>query len=306
MQLPIRAFLFGWVGFLISHAGVAPALAQDSSEEPQVDKSGYSLFNPVPDDKLREFSTDRPGKSHSSTTVDAGRFQIESDFLNYTFDPRRPGLTTTESFSVGNPIVKVGVTNWMDFEVGLAFFNWLRQSVGNGPAGGGVGSSNGAPTQAGGSGVGIPNLPTMARGFGDTLLGAKINMFGNDGGDQSLAFLPFVKVPTAARGLGNDHVEFTLNTPYTIALSKPWLLTIEPNFGVVRNIENTRYRENYGFIANMNRPILIERKEKTRLSFDPSLQYLITKTLQIDIGAYLGLNNATPRYNPYIGISARF
>lgn len=209
----------------------------------------------------------------------------------------------------------------MDVELGLALFNRLRQSGGSGATNGGVGSSNASATQAGSSGGDIANPPTRARGFGDTLLGAKINVFGNDGGEQSLAFLPFLKLPTAARGLGNDHVEFTLNGPYTIALSKPWPLTLEPNFGVVRNTDNTRYRENYGFLANLNRPILVEglttaveiavdvsseRKEKTRLSFDPSLQYLITKTLQIDVGAYLGLNKATPRYNPYIGISARF
>jgi hypothetical protein len=36
------------------------------------------------------------------------------------------------------------------------------------------------------------------------------------------------------------------------------------------------------------------------------LQYLVSKNLQLDVGVYLGLNNATPRYNPYIGVSYRF
>lgn len=52
------------------------------------DKSEYWLFDPVPNDEMREFSTDRPGKTHSSTTVDAGHFQVESDFINYTYDAR--------------------------------------------------------------------------------------------------------------------------------------------------------------------------------------------------------------------------
>lgn len=266
--------------------------------------TGYSLFNPVPANKLREFSTDRPGKSHSAITVDAGHFQIESDFLNYTYDPHGSGEVTTRAYSVGTPLLKLGVTNWMDVELGLALFNSLRQSDGSTANV----SNGGADT-------------VTARGFGDTFLGAKINVFGNDGGDRSLAFLPFLKLPTAASGIGNDHVEFTLNVPYTIALSKPWSLTLEPNMGVLRNSDNTAYRGGYGFIVNLSRPVFIEgltaavelavdastdRADATKMSFDPSLQYLLSKNLQLDVGAYLGLNKATPRYNPYIGISYRF
>ncbi len=192
----------------------APAAAQTLGPA-NVD---YSLFNPVPNDKLRELSTDRPGKSHSAITVDAGHIQIESDFLNYTYDPHGNGDVTTHAYSIGTPILKLGVTNWMDVELGLALFNSLHQS------------SN--------SSTGNSNWDVSAHGFGDTLLGAKVNAFGNDGGDQSLAFLPFLKIPTASPGLGNGHVEFTLNVPYTIALSKPWSLTLEPNIGVLRNIDN--------------------------------------------------------------------
>src|ERR1700681_4588156 len=54
------------------------------SAEPGPDKSNYSLYNPVPDDQMRPFSSDRPGKTHSSLTVDAGHIQVESDFINYT------------------------------------------------------------------------------------------------------------------------------------------------------------------------------------------------------------------------------
>lgn len=317
LELSSRWFKFATALVLVFASERAGAAEDEPSQV--ADKSAYSILNPVPDDKLREFSTDRPGKSHSSTTVDAGRFQIESDFVNYTYDPRGPGHTTTRAYSIGTPILKLGVTNWLDLELGTALFNSLRQSGGNSqPTVDPAGSSN-TPTassdQAGSGG------PTTARGFGDTVLGAKINLFGNDGGSQSMALLPFLKLPTAARGLGNDHVEFTINAPYTVALSKPWSLTLEPNFGVLRNAANAGYRENYGFIANLNRPILIEGltaaievavdrsseiKSFTKVSLDPSLQYLLTKTLQLDVGIYLGLNKATPRYNPYVGISYRF
>jgi hypothetical protein len=282
---------------VLAAAGVTAVLAQldfaraEDRSAPPVDKSVYSLFNPVPDDKLRDFSPDRPGKSHSTITVDAGRFQIESDILNYT----RDGPSMLRSYTLGAPLLKVGVTNWMDFQIGTSLFNHLRQ----------------------GSGASAIN----ASGFGDTVLGAKINLFGNDGGDQSMALVPFVKLPTAARDIGNGHAEFTLNVPYTIALSKPWSLTLEPNFGILRNDANTSYRQNYGFIANLSRPVFFETltaaievavdvssegRAQTRVSLDPSLQWLVTKNLQLDIGIYLGLNKATPQYNPYLGVAYRY
>jgi hypothetical protein len=271
----------GWLAAaLLSGAScLSQARAEDAAAP--VDKSIYTIANPVPDNLLREFSTDRPGKSHSATTVDAGRFQIEADFLNYTFDPHGAGNVTTRAYSIGTPIIKLGINNWMDFEVGLALANSLHQSTG---------SLTG-------------NTVFRASGFGDTQVGAKINLFGNDGSDQSLALLPFFKLPTAARGLGNGHIEFSLNAPYTIALSKPWSLTLEPSFGILRDSQNLGYRADYGMIANLSRPILVEgltaavevavnatseRGQKSKVSFDPSLQYLLTKTLQLDVGIYLG------------------
>lgn len=99
-----------------------------------------------------------------------------------------------------------------------------------------------------------------------------------------------------------------MNFSFTVALTKPWSLTLEPNFAVLRNDAGTE------------RPILFEglnaaaeiavdvssEHAKTKVTLDPALQYLITKTVQIDIGAYFGVTKYAPRYNPYIGISARF
>ena len=261
--------------------------------ESQSDQNGpYSAFNPVPAAKLRDLSTDRPGKSHSAITVDAGHFQVESDFVNVIYDPKGQG--TTAVYSVATPILKWGVTERVDVELGLTLFNRLRQTR--------------------------QDENTSAEGFGDTLLGSKVNIFGKDGGAQSLAVLPFVKIPTGVAGISNLHAEFTVNAPYTIAAMEPWSLTLEPNFGIIRNDANSAYTADYGLIANLSRPILIKGltaavevavdtrsdKEPTRWSFDPSLQYMIGKNLQFDIGVYLGLNRATPRYNPYIGVSFRY
>jgi Putative MetA-pathway of phenol degradation len=283
------------LGFVAITTIIAASCARADEKMSSANNNDYSLFNPVPDGQLRDFSTDRPGKSHSAKTVDAGHFQIESDFIIYTKDPGGEDRPTTRSYSVGTPIFKFGVTNSIDIEVATALFNHLSQTGGGSP-------------------------PLVARGYGDTAMGAKINLFGNDSGNQSLALLPFVKLPTAAPGIGNGYAEYMLNAPYTID-AKPWSLTLEPNFGVLRNSTNTGYRENYGFIANLNRSFLSDKLtaaievatdfssepgSEPKVSIDPSLQYLVTRDLQLDAGIYIGLNRATPRYIAYTGVSYRY
>jgi len=262
-----------------------------------VDKSQYNLFNPTPDDQMRPFSTDRPGKTHSSLTVDAGHFQLESDFWNYTWDRFTRDRTTTRAYSVATPFLKLGVTNWAEVEVQLPFYNSLaiRSRRGEGSL--------------------------RARGFGDVLVGGKINLFGNDNGDRALALYALIKLPTAARGLGNNMVEYTLNVPYTIALPAKFSLTLEPAVGLLRNLNKQGYHADYQFLANLNRPIIGEvvtaalevaaeyttdHNIRPRYTIDPSLQWLLTPALQLDVGAYIGLNKSAPDYNPYAGISFRY
>lgn len=46
-------------------------------------KNQYHLFNPTPQELMREMSTDRPDKTESAYTVDAGHYQIEMSVLGY-------------------------------------------------------------------------------------------------------------------------------------------------------------------------------------------------------------------------------
>ena len=61
-------------------------------DAPAPDKSHYHLFNPTPRELMREFNTDRPDKTESPYTVDAGHFQFEMDVLNSRINLRGVGL----------------------------------------------------------------------------------------------------------------------------------------------------------------------------------------------------------------------
>jgi|SRR5208282_5790026 len=71
------------VGLLAGLALIATAdhlAAQTTTAAP--DKSGYTLFDPTPDDQLRAFCTDRPPKANAACIIDAGHFQYESDIVD--------------------------------------------------------------------------------------------------------------------------------------------------------------------------------------------------------------------------------
>lgn len=300
------------VGLLITLGSGSPSSAQDVQDAGRqqgpnnagkevgrvsVDKGQFNLLNPTPADAMRPFSTDRPGKTHSALTVDAGHFQLESDIWNYTWDHWTRDTTTIRAYTIVNPNLKLGITNSAELDVFLPLYNTLN-----------VRSR---------SGRGVVH----ASGFGDVLLGGKVNLFGNDGGDEALGAIGFVKVPTGARGLGNNMVEYTLNVPLTSALPGKFSLTLEPVVGLLRNLNKQGYQGDYQFLINLSRPIIGEvvtaaielaldfsgdHNIGPRHTLDPSLQWLVTPNLQLDAGVYIGLTKAAPDWNPYVGISFRY
>src|SRR4029434_280785 len=70
------------------------------------DKSQYTLFNPPPIGLRRPYNTDRPSKTDSPFTIDAGVFQIESDVWNWTLDYENGVRTRT--WIISNTNFKLG------------------------------------------------------------------------------------------------------------------------------------------------------------------------------------------------------
>lgn len=266
----------------------------EGSAAETTDKSGYTILDPVPDDRRREYNPDRPGLSHDPTTVDAGHVQVETGGFEHVWDPRGPSETSTRRWLHAAPTVRVGILNWLELQAGVPIQNLLRESS--------------------------TDDRVRASGFGDTNVGAKLNLVGNDGGDHILALLPNVKLPSAARRVGNGRAEYFLSAPYNYKLDKDLVFTFEPSVAALRNGANTRYRDSYGLIVGLDQTIAkvfvasvevqsqisSDRKAATTWAVSPSLAYFATRNLQLDTGIVFGLNKATPRYNPYVGVSMRF
>ena len=170
--LPI--FLAGLFSIEVTAFAADPIIAPQPPKPAPIDKSGYTLFNPTPRQFMRELTPDRPDKTESPYTVDAGHFQIEMDVLNYSYDRHTPARDETrfERVRIAPLNLKLGLLNNIDLHLGIESYVSTRA---HDPASGAV---------------------ETHRGFGDVIPRLKVNLWGNDGGESAGAIMPFFKLPT--------------------------------------------------------------------------------------------------------------
>jgi Putative MetA-pathway of phenol degradation len=275
-----------------------PARADDvvPSDPAAPDKSGYNLFNPTPDDEMRKFAPDRPGKGFSVRTVDAGHVELEMDTFNDTYS-KYLGIAT-RSIQALDPNVRIGITNWAEFDVQ---FNGLQSSQ----------------SLYSGSGA----VAAQGTGFGDVFLRTKVNLFGNDDGPVGLAIIPYVKLPSSAPVISNGAVEGGLIVPLALRLPQDYLVTLMTEVDALKDDQNHR-EANFVNLIGVSHPIpgieganaMVElfssvgadRAAPPIYTFDLGMNFLLDKHTFLDVGLNLGLNNAAPKVQIYTGISVRF
>jgi hypothetical protein len=269
---------------------VSGARAQDA---PVPDKGSYTIFNPVPDALLRELSPDRPDETESAYTVDAGHYQLEMDFANFTYD--KTDGTTTKAWDVGDFNFKAGLLNNVDIQ--FVYDNYLNVHTQN---------SSGEPT--------------TQSGFGDFTTRLKINLWGDDGGKTAFALLPYVTFPTGTDGLGSSTVEGGVIFPLSVSLPHDFDLSLETAASYMKNDDDDGYHEEFIASASLDHPIIGKLSGFVEFfsnftteshagwvgTVDTGLKYLVTKNIQLDCDCYFGVTAAAADYNPFAGITVRF
>lgn len=194
-------FLFGTT--------IPTGFAEEPSKvlQSEPDKHRYTLFNPTPRSLMREMSTDRPDKTESPYTVDAGHFQIEADLVSFGIDNRNAEKGRMFGINAGNINLKAGLLNNIDFQ--LVVENYVYEQ-----------------TRAEG-------ITERKAGFGDLTTRLKVNLWGNDGGKTAFAIMPFVKWPTNTGRLGNKQVEGGVILPLAVDLPYGWGMGVMTEFDLV-------------------------------------------------------------------------
>ena len=270
---------------------LAPAVAL--AGDAHGDKSQYTVFNPTPDGAMRDMDTDRPDKTESPHTVDAGHIQIEMDLATYTRD-KEDGVRT-ETLDILPFNFKIGLTNQSDIQ--FVYGSYSRVHV-EGPDG----------------------LKTTDAGAGDLVIRYKQNLWGNDGGKTAFGLMPFVKIPTSTLEDANDSVEGGLIVPLAIELGKGINLGMMTEVDILRDSTDTGYEPTFVNSATMSfeltkklglyTEVYTERSAedgaRTIVTLDAGITYAVTDNLQLDTGVAVGVTDAADDFNVFAGLSRRF
>ena len=264
----------------------------------QPDKSDYTLFRPVPRDQMREMTTDRPDKTESPYTVDAGHFQIEADILNYSYDRHNSAFADTrvETVSIAPVNLKAGLCNNVDFQLIVETYSSIR-----------------IHDRATG-------VVDTRRGFGDVIPRLKWNLWGNDHGTTALALMPFAKLPTNQDDLGNNAVEGGLIVPLAVALPHRWSLGAMTELDVNRDQLGGGHHAEFinsitfghdvvgklaGYVEFFS-SVSMESGSEWVGTIDLGLTYGLTDAIQLDAGVNLGVTRSADDVNPFLGVAWRF
>lgn len=249
----------------------------------------YNLFDPVPNEKMRELSTDRPDTTESPYSVDAGHYQIEWEAVSYGTD-RDDGVRTNVLTSSIN--LKAGLSDDIDLQLVLEPHTRVTTK-----------EDGDSDTES---------------GMNDTEVRLKINMWGNDGGDTALAIMPFVRFATHDDDFGDDgKTEGGIIVPLGFSLPGGWESAAMFEVDRVRNEDNDGYINEYLQSITFAHDITAEvggflefvhdkRDEsgaESETYFDAGLTYALGPYVQLDAGFNLGLSDAAEDTRVFIGFS---
>ena len=280
-----------WVG--------SSLLAADSGNAGTIDKSGYHLFNPTPVESMREMSTDRPDKTESAYTVDAGHFQIEMDLVSYTRDHDTAGGADTqvEAWAIAPINLKIGLLNSVDLQTVIETYQHIDTDD----------RTTGSKTRQ--------------TGFGDVTSRLKVNLWGNDGGPTALAVMPYVKYPTSQDRIGNNSVEGGIILPMAIELPAGFGMGVMPQFDFVRDGSGDGHHVEFvntltvghsivgdlGMYVEFFSAVITEEEDSPWIgTVDVGFTYGFTPNLQLDFGVNIGVTDSADDWNPFLGLSYRY
>jgi len=274
-------------------AAAGTAVAEDAVKL-LPDKSGYNLFHPTPHDLMRELTPDRPDKTESPYTVDAGHIQLEMDAATFTLN--RSNDTRIEAWNVAPVNFKIGLLNNVDLQ--FIFENYLYMRTQDRQA----------------------HTKTTQSGVGDLTTRLKINLWGNDGGQTAFGILPFVKFPTNTDHLGNDAVEGGVIFPLAVKLPAGWDLGLETGSSFLRNEQDRGYHAEFVNMVTVGHELIgklggyleffssvsTEPASSWVGTVDLGLTYGLTDNIQLDAGVNLGVTRSAADVNAFTGLTVRF
>lgn len=263
-------------------------------------EQGHTLFNPTPDDQLRPMSTERPSKTDGPYSLDAGRFQIESNLYGYINNDdciNGSCVKSSQHFAGGSTNLRIGLTDNSDLQIIGDLYRDLT-----------IHDTTSATKE-------------HKQGYGDTLLRLKINAFGNNPSDKySLGFIPYIKLPTNQDNLGNNETEGGIGLPFNINFDKGWSFGGMTQLNLITETDYSGYDQSYAnsLIAGKSltdkvsayAEIYTYKADQSGAKWQNTLDfgtiYTITDNFRIDANIHFGVSDAADDVNFFVGTAYRF
>jgi hypothetical protein len=136
-----------------------------------------------------------------------------------------------------------------------------------------------------------------------------------------VALIPFVKLPTAKKGLGNRKVEGGVALPISFAAGGSVTAVLGPEVDLLADADGRGHHAAIVNLINLSGTIAprltLAGELWSNVNFDPAdtlyqasadaaLAYLVNDRLQLDGGVNVGLTRDTPDLEIYAGASIRF
>lgn len=264
----------------------------DAQQDSLPDKSQYNLFHRTPVELRRPLTTDRPDRTESPYTVDAGLFQAEIDLFTYRGDDE-PGVES-DAFAVLPFNIKAGLLHNVDLQLVLETWAWNEQT-------------EGGSTQ-------------RQRGLGAITVRTKVNMWGNDAGRTAFALMPFIAF-VSDPGESRRIVNFGLIMPFKVDVGAGWGLSTMVELDLAAEAPGAPrklvlvgsaslghsiagplafYAEVYGGT------IVADASDDWEMTGDLGLTLGIGRNVQLDAGINLGVTRVAEDVNPFLGLAFRF
>ena len=238
---------------------------------------------------LRDFCAQRPGKATPPCIVDAGHLQIEVGLADAVF--QRSGGVHEDTYTLGATELRLGLTKRVEVEAGWS--PWVIDTTRGGE---------------------------RLTGTGDASLAVLAALTDPDGKGAAVSLQGFGTAPTATHGLGAGGWTGGARLPMAVPLSDTVSLGLTPEVDILRDAAGGGVHAAWIGVASLSRafgPTTLgaelwgEVEDEPagtirRASADLTAAFAIGKSLQLDAGANLGLNRATPKAEIYAGIARRF
>jgi hypothetical protein len=279
---------------LSSFRAWAQSAAGEELPTKEVNKSGYTIFNPTPPSLLR----DMEALYESPYTVDAGHVQIETYPFGYWYhrDDLDGHQIDTEGWRFAPLNLRLGLLNNLDVQLGFAPYTTFRMRDQ------------------------LSSTTEKHQGFGDIVPRVRINLWGNDSGNTAAAITPFLKIPTNQDQLGNQAYEGGVIFSWATKLPLSWWFIVTPEIDIVANVISSGYHTEgagtayfwHSLIGQLSGYVEFASRVSTEAdvpwlgTVDLGVTYMLTKNIQLDTGVRVGVTKSADNLNPFIGISVRF